>query len=268
MSNNKTSVKKRVYEIIFDANTFEGKLFDILLLIIISLSVVAISLESVPSIKQKYGSILYNLEWLFTILFTIEYFARIYSIDKPKRYIFSFYGVIDLLAILPTYLSLVLTGTAAFVVIRVFRLLRVFRVLKLVRYLGEANSLRRALKLSLPKISVFMVFIICIVMIVGTIMFIVEGEGNGFNSIPKGVYWTIVTMTTVGYGDIAPQTVVGQSIASVVMLLGYAVLAVPTGIVTSKLVDRRNYSDVVCSKCGKKGHSVDAVFCDYCGNKL
>ncbi len=261
----------KVHEIIFEADTFAGKLFDLSLIVIILLSIITVLLESVPSIGEKYGQLLRLAEWVFTILFTIEYFARIAALRKPKHYIFSFYGIIDLLSILPTYLSLVLVGSHALIVIRIFRLLRIFRILKLVQFLGEANVLYQAIKNSLPKIIVFIIAVICISTIMGTLMYIVEGPENGYKSIPISIYWTIVTLTTVGYGDIAPQTPLGQSLATLLMILGYGIIAVPTGIVTAQLTNlkfRKGNVNKACQSCGKDGHETDAQFCSNCGEPI
>ena len=264
------SKRQKLHEIIFEANTPLGKFFDILLIVAILASVTVVMLESVSSLDQRFGLLFDSLEWIFTILFTLEYFARIVSLKKPYYYIRSFYGVIDLLSVLPTYLSLLLTGTQALMVLRILRLLRIFRVLKLVRFLSEANKLFNALQSSMPKIIVFLVGVVCINLIVGTLMYIVEGGNNGFDSIPRSIYWAIVTMTTVGYGDIAPATIMGQTLASFIMILGYGIIAVPTGIVTSEihLAKSKMISTEVCPSCGSKGHESDANFCKYCGEKI
>lgn len=262
--------KEKVHEIIFEADTPMGKLFDVVLLWSILLSVLCLILETVPSIQSEYGEILTILEWVFTILFSIEYILRIISVGKPRKYIFSFLGIIDLLSTLPTYLSLFIGGSYYLMVIRTIRLLRIFRVLKLARYVREAQTLRIALKASTAKITVFIGFILVLVIIIGTLMFLIEGEENGFTSIPRSMYWTIVTITTVGYGDITPITTVGQAIASMVMLLGYGIIAVPTGIVTSEMSRAKNnkVSTQACKECSKEGHDADAVNCKYCGAKL
>jgi voltage-gated potassium channel len=262
--------KQKLHEVIFEADTPLGKAFDIFLIWAILASVVVVMLESVSSFDLKYGRVLNALEWIFTIFFTLEYFARIYSLKKPIHYIISFYGIVDLCSFLPTYLSLLLVGTQALMVFRILRLLRIFRVLKLVRFLSEANHLFDALKDSLPKITVFLVGVLCINLIIGTIMYIIEGGINGFDSIPRSIYWSIVTMTTVGYGDIAPQTIVGQTLASFIMILGYGIIAVPTGIVTSKmhLIKEQNISTQSCPSCSREGHTADANYCKFCGEKL
>lgn len=262
--------RQKLHEVIFEAETPLGKFFDLLLIVAILASIVVVMLESVSSLDQKYGKLFDTLEWIFTILFTLEYIARIISLKKPVYYIKSFYGVIDLLSILPTYLSLLFTGTQVMMVLRVLRLLRIFRVLKLVRFLSEANKLFSALKSSMPKIIVFLVSVVCINLIVGTIMYIIEGGENGFDSIPRSIYWSIVTMTTVGYGDIAPVTIVGQTLASFIMILGYGIIAVPTGIVTSEIhrAKAKKISTEVCPSCGSEGHEADAKYCKYCGSKM
>ncbi len=264
------SLRNKIHEIIFEAETPEGKLFDVVLLWAILISVGVVMLESVGALRDQFGSEFYIVEWVFTILFTFEYMLRVYSVRKPLGYIFSFYGIIDLLAIVPTYLSLYVTGAQSLIVIRAVRLLRVFRVLKLGRYLGEADVLKRALAASRPKITVFLVAVLSMTLITGTVMYLVEGEQNGFTSIPKSIYWAIVTMTTVGYGDIAPQTVLGQFLASVVMIMGYAIIAVPTGIVSVELANVKNL-DVntnACPSCSAEGHNIEAKFCHMCGASL
>lgn len=262
--------QQKLYEIIFEADAPLGKSFDILLIVAIIASVIVVMLESVSSIDLRFGKLLDIMEWIFTILFTFEYLARIISLKKPYYYIKSFYGVIDLLSVLPTYLSLFFAGTQALMVLRIMRLLRIFRVLKLVRFLSEANRIFEALKWSMPKITVFLVGVVCINLIVGTLMYIIEAGQNGFDSIPRSIYWAIVTMTTVGYGDIAPATVMGQTLASFIMILGYGIIAVPTGIVTSELhlAKSKKVSTRVCETCGLEGHDTDASFCKYCGSKM
>ena len=262
--------KERIHEIIFEADTPLGKLFDITLLVAIVLSVLAVMLESVNEIAQNYGGVLYITEWVFTGLFTIEYIARIIVIKKSWKYVFSFFGLVDLLSIIPTYLSLIFVGAHSLLVIRSIRLLRVFRIFKLVRFLGEASQLITALKASRIKIMVFIGSVFTAVIILGTLMYLIEGGENGFTSIPQSIYWAIVTLTTVGYGDIAPQTVIGQLFASIVMVLGYGIIAVPTGIVTSELMRPRQTSTntTSCQSCGQEGHDDDAEYCKYCGESL
>jgi len=238
MKNNKDNQPKkgfreRLHEIIFEADTPEGRQFDVALMIMILLSLTAVLADSVASFHDKYGSILFFAEWFFTLLFTVEYILRIYSTLKPSKYIFSFYGIIDLLSILPTYLSLILIGSQYFLVIRTLRLLRVFRVLKLARYVRASKTLGFALRNSRHKIIVFLEVILTMVIIMGSLMYLIEGPSNGFTSIPRSIYWAIVTLTTVGYGDITPQTPLGQTLASIVMITGYAIIAVPTGIISA-----------------------------------
>ena len=263
--------KKRVHEIIFEADTPAGKLFDIVLLLLILLSVAVVMLESVPSFREEHGTLLKTSEWVLTLLFSIEYILRIVSVMKPTRYILSFMGIVDLLSILPTYLSIFIAGPQYLVIIRTMRLVRVFRVLKLTRYIGEAEVLTRALKNSRYKIIVFLVAVLSIVMIMGTLMYSIEGAENGFTSIPRAVYWAIVTLTTVGYGDISPQTALGQFIASIIMILGYGVIAVPTGIMgaeLSKTESKMHSNTQTCPHCMEEGHHEDAEFCYKCGEKL
>jgi len=262
--------QKKLHEIIFEADTPTGKAFDVVLLINIGLSVFAVMLESVESISIRYGNLLRTMEWMFTFLFTLEYLLRIISVRKPLGYVFSFLGIIDLLAILPTYLSLFFVSTQALVIFRAIRLLRIFRVFKLARYLKEGRIISLALKASRFKITVFLTGVMSVVLIMGTLMYLIEGAENGFTSIPRSVYWAIVTLTTVGYGDIAPQTIPGQMVAAAIMILGYAIIAVPTGIVTSELskVVEKEASTQSCPECSREGHDVDAVYCKYCGAEL
>ena len=262
--------KNKLYEIVFEADTPAGKLFDIILLITILLSILIVMLESVKSISMRFGESLKIAEWFITGIFTLEYLVRVYIVKKKYKYIFSFYGIIDLLSILPLYLGLFIPGSQRLSVIRSFRLLRVFRILKLSRYVSESKILIAALKASKQKISVFFFFILMMVIILGTIMYLVESEEGGFTSIPQSIYWAIVTLTTVGYGDIAPVTVSGKFIASFVMILGYAIIAVPTGIVTSELttLKKDKLSTQVCESCLKEGHDIDAVYCKFCGNLI
>ncbi len=263
--------QKIIHEIIFKSNTPPGKFFDLVLILVILISIVTVMLESVESINDKYGQFLRKSEWVYTILFTIEYFARIFCLKKPRYYIFSFYGLIDLLSILPSYLSLIFVGSHALIVIRVFRLLRIFRILKLVQFLGEARVLQEAIKSSVPKIIVFIIAVICISTMTGTLMYIIEGPENGYKNIPISIYWTVVTMTTVGYGDIAPQTPLGQTVATMLMILGYGIIAVPTGIVTAQLTKSRYTTENIpqsCLSCGKEIHEVGAKYCNQCGHEL
>ncbi|NPD45914.1 MULTISPECIES: ion transporter [unclassified Lentimicrobium] len=274
MNKSKESIKHKLHTIIQEADTPMGKAFDILLLIAILLSVIIVMLDSVHSINEKFSKLFFVLEWTFTIFFTIEYFLRIYITKNPfKNYIFSFYGIIDFLAILPTYLSMVLTGSHFMMVIRIFRLIRVFRILKLGRYVGASQVLRDSLYNSRHKITVFLEIIMTIVVLMGSIMYIVEGPENGFTSIPRGIYWAIVTLTTVGYGDIAPTTVFGQFLASIIMIMGYAIIAVPTGIVSSEMIKSENkrkinLNTLVCENCHCDKHEDGARFCKICGAAL
>lgn len=267
----KEILRKKIFDIIFEADTKPGKVFDVVLLIVILFSVLIVILESVPRYESRYGDFLRAIEWGVTIIFTLEYILRIIVAKKPFAYIFSFYGIIDLLSVLPTYLGIFFVGTRSLVVIRALRLLRIFRILKLTRYTSEGTIIIRALRASREKISVFMFAVLTLVIIIGTIMYLIEGEANGFTSIPKGIYWAVVTLTTVGYGDIAPATNLGQFIASFVMILGYAIIAVPTGIVTAEFAREKKAikeSRKCCSSCLKEGHEEDAGFCRFCGEKL
>ncbi len=269
-SHEKSSLKDELYEIVFEADTRLGKAFDIVLLILILLSILFVSLESVKSIAQEYGTLLYFLEWGITIFFTLEYFLRIYIIRRKFSYILSYYGLIDLLSILPTYIGIFFLGAQGLVVIRALRLLRIFRILKLSRYIQDSTMITAALKASRTKISVFLYAVVLVVIIIGTIMYLVEGQENGFDSIPEGIYWAIVTLTTVGYGDIAPATTLGRFIASFVMVLGYGIIAVPTGIVTAEFTmhKRKKVTTQVCPECLFEGHDHDAEYCKKCGAKI
>lgn len=265
-----TSWKRELHEIIYEADTPNGKLFDLILLTTILASIVLVMLESIDSINDSYGTFLNISEWIITGLFTLEYILRIIAIKKPLKYIFSFYGIIDLLSTIPKYLSLIFIGSHHFAALRALRLLRVFRILKLTRYIGASNKLLIALKASRAKIGVFLFFIIILCVILGAIMYMIEGADNGFTSIPKSIYWAVVTMTTVGYGDIAPQTPFGQFIASIIMILGYAIIAIPTGIVSSEIskTDSIDTNTQSCPNCGIDGHKDGAEFCFSCGTKL
>jgi voltage-gated potassium channel len=262
-------IKEKIYEIIFEADTPEGKAFDVVLLIVILLSVLLVMLESVPSIRESYGTELRLMEWVITAVFTIEYLLRILIVVKPIRYIFSFYGIIDFLSIVPTYLSILILGSQSLAVIRILRLLRVFRILKLTRYTYAGRTLMRALWSSRQKISVFIFFVLILVVIFGTIMYLIEGESHGFISIPQSIYWAIVTLTTVGYGDISPQTPLGQFLASFIMILGYAIIAIPTGIVTAEMIKTvTSQNTQVCPNCLHDKHEDDAIYCKKCGTPL
>jgi len=257
-------------DIIFGAESKGGKLFDVVLIIAILLSVVAVMLESVPMIVANYRPQLIGIEWLFTIAFTIEYGLRLASVRHPLKYATSFYGIVDLFSIIPTYLSVLIPGINSLLVIRILRILRVFRVLKLIRYVNEAEMLMQALRTGRHKILVFLYSVITMVVVFGAIMFLVEGPAAGFTSIPTSIYWAIVTLTTVGYGDISPVTPLGQLIASAVMITGYAIIAVPTGIYTAELANqlRVQRDNRGCPGCGKTGHEADAEFCRFCGEEM
>ena len=267
-------LRQWLYDVIFESDTPAGKAFDMALIVTILLSVVAVMAESVGWVRVRYGEALYVAEWFFTVLFTIEYVLRLYCIRRPSRYATSFFGVVDLLAIIPTYLSVLVPGAQYLLVIRMLRILRVFRVLKLVQYLDEASVLMRALRGSRRKIEIFIITVLTLVVILGSLMYLVEGEENGFTSIPRSIYWAIVTLTTVGYGDISPQTNLGQTLSAVIMIIGYAIIAVPTGIVTAEL-SRASSEDRAqrvikqsCPRCGAAGHDKDAHHCKYCGEAL
>jgi len=265
-----TPLKRKLHEIIFEADTKAGKLFDVLLLIVIGLSVLLIILESVPSIGNKFESIFNTFEWLFTVLFTIEYFLRVWVVKNSKKYIFSGMGIIDFLATTPTYFAIFISAGQYFQIIRIFRLLRVFRILKLVRYMEGASVLKEALISTRGKIVAFLVFVICGAVLMGTVMYVVESGENGFTSIPRSIYWAIVTLTTVGYGDITPVTTLGQIIASIIMVLGYGILAVPTGLVSVEAIriEGKKVNTQVCINCNEGSHDSDAKHCKYCGDSL
>ena len=269
-SNSLRPWQRVLHEIIFEADTAAGKAFDVALLVAIVLSVIAVCMESVTSFREQYGALLWMMEWGFTILFTIEYMLRLVSVSRPTRYAVSFFGIVDLLAILPTYLSLIFTGTQSLLVIRALRLLRIFRIFKLAQFLGEAATLREAIISSMRKIIIFQGVVLTMTLILGAMMYIIEPADAGFTSIPESVYWAIVTMTTVGYGDIAPITVGGKFLASVVLMMGYAIIAVPTGIVTVEmsLASRKRVSTQACLSCSAEGHDPDAKHCKYCGEPL
>jgi len=267
--NDNSSLRNRIYTVIFKADTPFGRLFDVILIISIILSVIAVMLDSMASINELYGDLFYIVEWVFTILFTIEYLLRLYSISKPIHYAKSFFGIVDIMAILPTYISMFFPGSQYLIAIRILRILRVFRVLKLVEYSQEAQVLIQALRAARRKIIVFIFGVLTLVIIFGSLMYLIEGEESGFTSIPKGVYWAIVTLTTVGYGDISPQTNLGQMLAAVIMIMGYGIIAVPTGIVTAEfMMVKGRVSHLVCPACSAEDHSHDAKFCKDCGEKI
>jgi voltage-gated potassium channel len=259
-----------LHEIIFEADTPAGKLFDILLIVSIVVSVVLVMLDSVSGIRSVYGRQLYVGEWAFTILFTVEYLLRLLCVRRPLAYATSFFGMVDLLAILPTYLSIIIPGSQYLLVIRLLRVLRIFRVLKLVPYLGEARLLVQALQASRRKIIVFLFTVMILVIIFGSLMYLIEDPDSGFTSIPQSIYWAIVTLTTVGYGDISPQTGLGQFLSAMIMVIGFGMIAVPTGIVTVEMAQsfKRMVSTQACPDCSAEGHDVDARHCKYCGARL
>ncbi len=264
--------RRKMHEVIFEADTGAGKAFDVALLVAILLSVVAVMLESVDTVEEAWGPSLRAAEWGFTVLFTIEYVLRLICVGRPWRYARSFFGLVDLTAVLPTYVSLVFAGSQSLMVIRIVRLIRVFRVFKLTRYLAEAKTLMQALRATRAKITVFLVTIMSLIFVIGAAMYLIEGgqPDTDFTSIPQSVYWAIVTMTTVGYGDIAPQTPVGQALAAMVMILGYSIIIVPTGIFSAEVIAShgRGLSGRSCPGCGAQGHDMDADHCKYCGTRL
>lgn len=269
-----SSLKRKLFIIIFGTNTPAGKTFDLVLLILILVSVAAVMLETVSFIDEQYHTTLRVIEWIVTIFFTLEYLARIWIVKKSGAYIFSVLGIIDLLSILPTYLSFILVGSQSFAILRALRLLRIFRILKLVRFVSEAQLLGRALKSSRHKITVFFLALLVLVFILGSIMYLIEGPESGFVSIPKSIYWAIVTLTTVGFGDLTPQTILGQFVASIIMLLGYSIIAIPTGIVGAEIykeVDtsaQNNKIDIICTGCGHEDHHDGSNYCSNCGKRL
>lgn len=263
--------QRKLHDVIFEANTKEGKLFDVLLLVFIVLSIVTVMLDSVDDLHFKYGKVFIVLEWIITITFTIEYILRLISLRKPLKYVFSFLGIIDFLAIMPMYVSMIFFGVQSLLVLRALRLLRIFRIFKLSHFVSEMSFLGFALTRSLKKISIFMLVVLTLVIILGSIMYLVEPSSSGFNNIPNSIYWAIVTITTVGYGDMTPVTTIGKCISSVIMLLGYGIIAVPTGIITSEMavtMRSNNISNESCPACGREGHDKDAKFCKYCGANL
>lgn len=271
VSRKRAAWRNRLHEIIFEADTRAGLAFDVGLLAAIVASVAVVMLSSVPSFGARYGQLFFAFEWGFTLLFTLEYVLRLLAVERPGLYARSFFGIVDLVSILPTFLGLFLGGSHALLMVRVLRLIRIFRIFKLSHYLAEGETLMLALQRSQQKITVFLTTILASVVVMGSIMFVVEGPEHGFTSIPVSVYWAIVTVTTVGYGDIAPKTIPGQVIASVAMILGYAILAVPTGIVTVELTEARRRAPITtqaCTECGAEGHDHDARYCKFCGAGL
>jgi voltage-gated potassium channel len=262
--------QRKLHEVIFEADTPSGKAFDLALILAILASVIVVMLDSVQSVRARHGELLYYLEWFFTILFTIEYLLRLSCVGRPSLYAKSFFGVVDLLAILPTYISVLVPSSRYLLVIRLLRVLRAFRVLKIVQFVQEAQQLQRALIASRRKIFVFFFAVISAVVILGSLMYVIEGGQSGFSSIPKSIYWAIVTLTTVGYGDIAPQTSLGQALAAMIMLLGYSIIAVPTGIVSVEIAREANRTVTTqsCPSCSYGAHDPDAAYCKICGAKL
>jgi voltage-gated potassium channel len=261
----------KLHETIYESNTLAGKIFDVSLLLLILSSITVVMLDSVDMYHEKYGDLFYTVEWIFTIVFTLEYILRLICISRPLQYVFSYLGMIDLLAIIPSYLSIVFAGAQSLLVLRALRLLRIFRIFKLTHFVTEMQFLRIAIQNSLKKISIFILFVITVVVIMGSIMYLIEDPENGFTSIPQCIYWAIVTITTVGYGDISPVTPIGKFVASIIMLLGYGIIAVPTGIVTTEMalaVRSRRHGHEACPDCGREGHDHDAEFCKFCGGKL
>lgn len=289
MDQNNPYWKRKLHEIIYEADTPMGKVFDLILLILILASVALVMLESVKSLDAKYHDFFEIGEWIITIFFTIEYFARIITVKKPSTYIFSFYGIIDFLSTIPQYLAIFFIGSNALVTVRALRLLRIFRILKITRYVGESNKLSKAIKDSKAKVSIFLFAVLILCIIAGTLMYMIEGEESGFTSIPVSIYWCIVTLTTVGFGDIAPVTPLGQLIAAIIMIMGYGIIAVPTGIVSAeyardfqdKPLEKGNVSKInidgedyvhmntqSCQNCSASKHRDDAQFCHHCGFTL
>jgi len=261
--------RKKLHTIIYEADTRAGKLFDIILLCVVFLSIVAVMLESVASIKIVYGHQLAVIEWVITILFTLEYIGRVIAVREPLRYVFSFYGIVDLLATLPKYIGLMFPGTGFLIAIRAIRLLRIFRILKLHNFVGASNQLTEALKKSRTKIAVFLFSVVVLCVIMGTLMYMIEGPASGFTSIPVSVYWTIVTLTTVGFGDITPLTPLGQFLSTIIMVMGYGIIAIPTGLVTAQFMNEKAHLNTqACPNCGAHQHRDDAKFCYNCGTSL
>lgn len=264
----KNRLREKIFSVVFKSDTPAGRTFDTILLWLILCSIVSVSLESVSSIRYRYETYIHFAEWFFTIAFTIEYLLRIYATNKPWRYIFSFYGIIDLISFTPFYFSLIFAGVQYLIVFRALRLLRAFRILKLTRFSSEGKILADALKGSLHKIVVFLTAVITIVCIIGTLMYVIEGESSGFTSIPASIYWAIVTITTVGYGDISPQSPLGQFLASILMIIGYGILAVPTGIVSVEIAKASQVPVKNCPNCNTAILNATSNFCPHCGQKL
>ncbi|MFV0477358.1 MAG: ion transporter [Parahaliea sp.] len=267
-------LQQTFYDVIFGTETSLGKWYDISLIAVIMSSVTIVMLDSIADLHQQYGDIFWNIEWLFTLLFSMEYLIRIWCSPNRKAYVLSIYGIVDLLAILPTYIAILVPQAAPLLIIRLLRILRIFRVLRLVAFLNEANMLAGALRRSSRKVFVFFSMMMIITIIFGCLLYVVEGPANGFDNIPKSIYWAIVTITTVGYGDVVPVTVLGRTISAIGMLTGYAIIAVPTGIITAELASEmraghfstRNSRN--CTHCSRAGHEPDAIYCKYCASKL
>lgn len=266
-----TGWRHRLHTVIFESDTRAGRIFDTILLAMIILSIMVVMLDSIDRLHAQYGDVFFALEWFFTILFSIEYILRLLSVRKPFLYALSVLGLIDLLSIVPMYLSLFVYGGQSLLVLRALRLLRIFRIFRLTHFMSEMSFLNVAIRSSLKKISIFMLFVLMVVIILGSMMYVIEGKTNGFNNIPDSIYWAIVTITTVGYGDISPITPLGKLVASLIMLLGYGIIAVPTGIVTTEMAiaaRSRKHKNEACPACGKEGHDDNADYCKYCGSKL
>jgi voltage-gated potassium channel len=263
--------KKRLHTVIYESSTPAGKAFDVALLLFIVASITVVMLDSMPSLHKRYGNLFLQLEWIFTILFTIEYLLRLLCLKRPWLYMISFLGVIDLMAIIPSYMSIFFAGAQSLLVLRSLRLLRIFRIFRLTHFLSEMKFMGSAMRASMKKIAIFMLVVLALVIILGSVMYLVEGAENGFESIPDSIYWAIVTITTVGYGDISPVSPLGKFIASIIMFIGYGIIAVPTGIVTTEMalaIRTKGEHQETCPSCGREGHDPDAVFCKWCGEKL
>jgi len=263
--------RRRLYTVVFESDTRAGRIFDVVVIAAILLSVAAVMADSIESVASRHGRLLDALEWMFTILFTIEYIARLSCIQRPLRYATSFFGIVDLLAVLPTYLAVLMPEAQVLIDVRMLRLLRCFRIFKLTAYLSEFRLLGRAMANSMRKILVFLSVVIIVVLIVGTLMYVIEGPANGFTSIPKAIYWALSTITTVGYGDIVPRTELGRALAAIVMLIGWGILAVPTGIVTAEMTAQKFVKEPphrICSECDSTEHEADSVFCRLCSARL
>ena len=270
MERQQTPLQRRFYNVIFGTAPGAGRNFDVGLIVLILISVMVIMLDSIPSYHARFGKIFHYMEWLFTGVFTIEYLVRLWCSPNRRLYALSTYGIVDLLAILPTYIAMLLPGANSLLVIRLLRILRIFRVLRLLQFLSEANVLARAMRNSRRKIFVFFSLMLVLMTVFGCLMYVIEGPVNGFRTIPESIYWAIVTITTVGYGDVVPHTPLGRSIAAMGMLIGYAIIAVPTGIITAELAQEisRERTLNYCTNCGRAGHDQDADYCKYCGAKL